>query len=144
MSPMNLESDIEVTDLGYQDIFGADPDVFRPERWLEAPPERRDLMGRMVDLLFGHGRYMCAGKSLAIMELNKIFVEVCALAPVPKVLSLLHGNTYGHLVLTCRDHGQLLREFDFQVINVTKPWTEEIYTNIFVSNLWMRITARQR
>ncbi|RYP45873.1 hypothetical protein DL768_007830 [Monosporascus sp. mg162] len=80
-------------------MFGADPEVFRPERWLEATPEQRDQMVRMVDLLFGHGRYICAGKALAIMELNKVFVE---------------------------------------------PWDEEIHTNIFVNNLWMRITPRQR
>ncbi|KAI1375115.1 cytochrome P450 [Hypoxylon crocopeplum] len=95
-----------------KDMFGPDPDTFRPERWLEATPEQRDKMVRHVDLLFGHGRYMCAGRSLAIMTLNKIIVE-------------------------------LLRQFDFQLINLTKPWVEEVYTNIFVSNLWMRITERQ-
>ena len=58
------------------DIFGADPDVFRPERWLEASPERRAEMDRVGDLVFGHGRFMCAGKVLALMELNKTFVEV--------------------------------------------------------------------
>ncbi|RYP68924.1 hypothetical protein DL770_008340 [Monosporascus sp. CRB-9-2] len=40
---------------------------------------KRDQVARMVDLLFGHGRYICAGKALAIMELNKIFAEVRSL-----------------------------------------------------------------
>ncbi|KAH9896258.1 cytochrome P450 [Xylariomycetidae sp. FL2044] len=96
-----------------KDIFGPDPEVFKPERWIDASAERRDQMARVVDLLFGHGRYMCAGRGLALMELNKVFVE-------------------------------LLRRYDFQLVNITKPWTEEIHTNIFVSNEWMRITERQR
>ncbi|KAI0449061.1 cytochrome P450 [Xylaria acuta] len=93
-------------------IFGADPDVFRPERWLVASPAQRDKMASVVDLSFGYGRYVCSGKPLAVMELNKIYVE-------------------------------LLREFDFQLINVTKPWVAEFYTNLYISNQWMRITARK-
>ncbi|KAI1081406.1 cytochrome P450 [Whalleya microplaca] len=93
-------------------IFGADPDVFRPERWLGVSSAQHDQMTSTVDLLFGQGRYICSGKPLAVMELNKVFVE-------------------------------LLREFDFQLINVTKPWDVEFYTNIFISNQWMRITDRQ-
>lgn len=33
-------------------------------------------MTSVVDLSFGHGRYICSGKPLAVMELNKIYVEV--------------------------------------------------------------------
>lgn len=59
-------------------IFGNDVDVFRPERWLEAEahPARKALMMRAVDLNFGYGRWVCIGKHIAIMELNKIFFEV--------------------------------------------------------------------
>ena len=67
--------------LRHEPTFGADADVFRPERWLEAEaePGRRARMERVCELVFGHGRFMCAGKVLSFMELNKIFVEVCAL-----------------------------------------------------------------
>lgn len=60
------------------DVFGEDVDVFRPERWLEtdADPTRKALMTRVVDLNFGYGRWVCIGKHIAMMELNKIFVEV--------------------------------------------------------------------
>ncbi|KAK7715154.1 hypothetical protein SLS64_003851 [Diaporthe eres] len=95
-----------------KELFGADPDVFRPERWLGVSPGQRDRMTSVVDLSFGHGRYICSGKPLAVMELNKVYVE-------------------------------LLREFDFQLINVTKPWVVEFYTNLYISNQWMRVTARK-
>lgn len=58
------------------DIYGKDAAVFRPERFLEASAERRLEMERTTELLFGFGRYMCAGKVFAFMELNKVFVEV--------------------------------------------------------------------
>lgn len=62
-----------------RDTFGVDADVFRPERWLEAAAADEDRfreMGAVVELDFGYGRYQCLGKSIAFMELNKIFVEV--------------------------------------------------------------------
>ena len=33
-------------------------------------------MERNNDLIFGHGKYSCLGKSVAVIELNKIFVEL--------------------------------------------------------------------
>lgn len=61
-------------------LWGDDADVFRPERWLEAEPQgNRDRLQRMkeaVDLVFGFGKYSCLGKPIAMMELNKVFVEV--------------------------------------------------------------------
>jgi cytochrome P450 len=56
--------------------FGEDVDVFRPERFMDARPERRLEMERTTELIFGIGGFMCAGKTVAFMELNKIFVEV--------------------------------------------------------------------
>jgi len=66
-------------------VFGADADVFRPERWLGLDPNRRLEMERHAELIFGHGRYMCAGKTVAFMELNKIFFEVCLLSSFPNI-----------------------------------------------------------
>lgn len=58
-------------------LFGADADAFRPERFLGLPaPAALVEMRRNVELAFGHGRYMCAGKPLAFMEFNKIYFQV--------------------------------------------------------------------
>ncbi|KAK2052135.1 cytochrome P450 [Colletotrichum caudatum] len=61
-----------------KETFGPDADVFRPERWLEAAgdEERFREMTSVIDLAFGHGRFQCLGKTIAAMELNKIFVEL--------------------------------------------------------------------
>jgi len=58
-------------------IFGHDVELFRPERWLEADRDTRSEMRATIDLIFGYGRWACAGKSVAFLELNKVFVEVC-------------------------------------------------------------------
>lgn len=58
-------------------IFGSDVQLFRPERFLECSEDKKTEMSRTVDLVFGYGRWMCAGKTLALVELNKIFFEVC-------------------------------------------------------------------
>lgn len=64
------------------EVFGADAAVFRPERWLEADTEagteKRTEMVASVEMMFGTGRWMCAGKPIAYMELYKAFFEVCA------------------------------------------------------------------
>jgi cytochrome P450 len=59
--------------------FGPDADHFRPERWTEASEEKFAHMASTVDLIFHYGKYQCLGKSVALMEFNKIFVEVCHL-----------------------------------------------------------------
>lgn len=64
-----------------QDIYGSDAHYFRPDRWLELEPgsERLVRMERTQELIFGSGRYGCLGKSLAFVELNKVFATVCLL-----------------------------------------------------------------
>ena len=37
-----------------------DPDVFRPERWLDSPPEQIQLMEKYF-IPFGRGSRMCVG-----------------------------------------------------------------------------------
>lgn len=57
-------------------VWGEDADVFRPERWLVA---EGDELKRMVDALdthFGHGKYSCLGKPIALMEIHKAVYEV--------------------------------------------------------------------
>jgi cytochrome P450 len=71
-------------------IFGEDAEVFRPERWIDADQECLAKMNSVVELIFHSGKYQCLGKSVALMEFNKIFVE-------------------------------LLRTFEFSVVNAEKP-----------------------
>jgi cytochrome P450 len=66
-----------------KDIFGNDADIFRPERWIEADASTRAKYERTTDVIFGSGRFVCLGRNIAWMELNKAFVEVCAHFPVP-------------------------------------------------------------
>ncbi|CAN8103392.1 unnamed protein product [Discula destructiva] len=78
--------------------WGDDAALFRPERWLDqtemekdrekegqadveeqqqtSTANRRVDMERLVDLAFGYGRFGCAGKPLAMMELSKVFFEL--------------------------------------------------------------------
>ncbi|KAJ4989638.1 benzoate 4-monooxygenase cytochrome p450 [Stagonosporopsis vannaccii] len=72
-------TDIGVSHLSFlhsKHIFGDDAEVFRPERWLEAEPEYLSKMNSTVDLIFHSGKYQCLGKHVALMEFNKIFVEL--------------------------------------------------------------------
>ncbi|KNG49861.1 cytochrome p450 [Stemphylium lycopersici] len=60
--------------------FGPDAELFRPERWLEAAasddPTQLAEMTNTVDLVFHYGKYQCLGKNVALMEFNKVFVEL--------------------------------------------------------------------
>ncbi|KIX94105.1 uncharacterized protein Z520_10131 [Fonsecaea multimorphosa CBS 102226] len=59
-----------------RDLFGPDAAVFRPERWLEADPDTAKAYERVWELSFAEGRFSCLGKGIALMELNKVFVEL--------------------------------------------------------------------
>jgi len=61
-----------------RDVFGRDATLFRPERWLDSSPEERAKMEKVQELVWGYGKYHCLGRSVALIELNKIFVEVCS------------------------------------------------------------------
>ena len=57
-------------------VFGQEPEFFSPERWMGIGEEEFAKMARVVDLIFGYGKYKCLGKTVAWVELNKVFVEV--------------------------------------------------------------------
>ena len=57
-------------------IFGPDANTFRPERWLDVPEAQLQRMEKNNELIFSYGRYKCLGQAVALIELNKIFVEV--------------------------------------------------------------------
>ncbi|KJZ79493.1 hypothetical protein HIM_00962 [Hirsutella minnesotensis 3608] len=65
--------------LRMKELFGPDAEVFRPERWLEAEAEDPEKLKEMiagVELVFGYGKFQCLGRTIAQMELNKVFVEL--------------------------------------------------------------------
>lgn len=62
-------------------LWGEDAKVFRPERWLNASPEKLKAMEANVDLVFPYGKWQCLGKNVALMELNNVFLEVSFFMP---------------------------------------------------------------
>ncbi|KAF2183228.1 pisatin demethylase [Zopfia rhizophila CBS 207.26] len=53
------------------EVFGADVDVFRPERWVEASPEKlKEMKATMFQ--FGAGARTCIGKNVSLLEIYKL------------------------------------------------------------------------
>ncbi|CAJ0540849.1 Ff.00g077560.m01.CDS01 [Fusarium sp. VM40] len=59
-----------------EDIWGSDAGEFRPERWLESEGEKLKEMESALELIFSYGRWQCLGRPVALMELNKVYVEL--------------------------------------------------------------------
>lgn len=59
-----------------EDVYGPDAAVFKPERWLLAEGEQLKEMERCQELVFGYGATKCLGIPIALMNLNKVFVQV--------------------------------------------------------------------
>ncbi|KAK6834040.1 cytochrome P450 [Apiospora arundinis] len=98
-----------------QEIFGEDAQMFRPERWLEqeqTDPEKRVQMMRAAELVFGYGRWQCSGRAIALIELNKIFV-------------------------------QIMRNFDLESVNPSKPWVAVNHNVWLQSEMWVKLTERK-
>lgn len=57
-------------------VWGEDADMFRPERWLLAEESELKRMIAAWDTHFGHGKYVCLGKPIALMEIHKAVFEV--------------------------------------------------------------------
>ncbi|CAI0642619.1 unnamed protein product [Colletotrichum noveboracense] len=57
-------------------VYGPDADVFRPERWLEAEDDQLKSMTAQWELVFKYGKWQCLGKTVALLEMNKVFVEL--------------------------------------------------------------------
>lgn len=58
------------------DIFGQDAAIFDPERWILGEHDALKQRERVWELSFSYGRFVCLGRPIALMELNKVFVEV--------------------------------------------------------------------
>ena len=62
--------------LANNDVFGPDPLVFRPERWLEADSVKLGQMERAYNLAFNWGETRCLGIRIANTLITKFFFEV--------------------------------------------------------------------
>lgn len=58
-------------------VFGDNADLYWPDRWLDVEAEKLRVMDNTVELVFGQGKWGCLGKPISLLELNKVFVEVC-------------------------------------------------------------------
>ncbi len=57
-----------------KDVFGADAELFRPERWLG--DSKTTVMEQTVMTAFASGgKWECLGKNIAQLELNMVFIE---------------------------------------------------------------------
>ncbi|KAK4451284.1 cytochrome P450 [Podospora aff. communis PSN243] len=103
-----------------RETFGEDADVFRPERWLEEKEERKlGRMNEVVNMVFGHGKFGCLGKPLAMMELNLVFVEWDA-----------------------DDGGWLFRRYEFSLIDPVTPMKLRNATLWLISDFWLKVVPR--
>lgn len=50
--------------------------MFRPERWLKGSEEVRKKWDLNLNMVFECGKYLYLGKNVAMMELNKVFVQI--------------------------------------------------------------------
>lgn len=78
------------------EVFGADCEVYRPERWLprdgsEKEKSRVLCMTETVTLNFGSGRFGCLGRGVATMELNKGVPEV-------SFVTLMHSGRLANII----------------------------------------------
>ena len=65
------------TVMRHKGTFGEDAEMSRPERWLDIPVNEWRVMEQTVLMDFASGsRWECLGKTIAMIELNKTYVEV--------------------------------------------------------------------
>ncbi|KAM5355339.1 hypothetical protein ACJ41O_001985 [Fusarium nematophilum] len=92
-------------------VWGEDAGMFRPERWLLAEGDELKRMVAAVDTQFGHGKYACLGKPIALMEIHKAVFE-------------------------------LIKRYDFAVMNPEKPIKTQTSVFLFASDFWVKIIKR--
>lgn len=130
-------------------VYGLDAETFRPERWLEVKDEDHlRAMNSTWELVFKYGKWQCLGRSVALMELNKVFVEVCRavvprLVPDPgpaRLVLLTPPPKFLANILISVVHGQILRRYDFGLLNPPSPWNS-FSAGIFIqSDLAVKVT----
>ncbi|KAK5655218.1 hypothetical protein OQA88_6117 [Cercophora sp. LCS_1] len=57
-------------------MWGEDAAVFRPERFLHGTADELQERENVVDAGFGHGKWKCLGRSIALVEISKAVTEM--------------------------------------------------------------------
>lgn len=118
-------------------LFGQDADIFRPERFTELEAAKRSEMERNVELAFGYGQWMCAGKTIAFMELNKVIFGVSCCSSTLLMNSPCTRNSANRIIL------QVFRAFNMQVIDPLKPCDIKSYGVFIETDLRIRVSHEQ-
>ena len=96
--------------------FGADADIYRPERWLEdasSDEAAKAEMDKSLDLVFGYGKNACLGKPIAQIEMRKTVAE-------------------------------LLRRFDMSIVRPERPFNSVNRNGLFIQDdMLVRIVKRE-
>jgi cytochrome P450 len=80
MNPWTLNFD--------EEIWGADTEAFKPERWLQAPGEEKEVFEKRLavmkhnDFSFSYGPRVCLGRHIATLEIYKVMPTVLGLLDV--------------------------------------------------------------
>lgn len=96
------------------DIWGADVEEFRPERWLEAEkdPERLKQLEQYY-MPFGLGSRTCLGKHISYLEMTKLIPQV-------------------------------VRNFDFELLQPNKPWECKSYWFVKPRSFLVRVSRIEK
>ena len=76
------------------EVFGPDPKIFRPERWLISDMSKLKEMERVHELAFNRGLTRCLGIRIANTLISKFFFEVSTLSPPPSSSMLLTCSAF--------------------------------------------------
>lgn len=75
-----------------REIWGDEPEKYRPERWLEADESQRSKMER-CNLAFGAGKRMCIGQHIAWIEMKKVLPALLMKFEVRYIVSFFLSTT---------------------------------------------------
>ncbi|OQE12327.1 hypothetical protein PENVUL_c001G04696 [Penicillium vulpinum] len=97
-----------------KDIFGADAEEWKPERWIPATEKDQGRISTMNGFLttFGMGARSCVGRNIALVEVHKFIA-------------------------------QFFYHFDIEVINKEKPWVVKSQWFAIQKDFWVKIKERE-
>ncbi|KAI1177650.1 cytochrome P450 [Nemania sp. FL0916] len=123
------------------EVFGEDAEVFQPDRFLGGGPNVERMI-ESVELMFGHGRFQCLGKVLVMMELNKMYVQVCTHYQ-DTCCSFIpwHNHSWACKEPLLTLFQQLLRHFDFEIKNPEQPWKRDGYGSYVITDFWAKVSV---
>ncbi|KAE9991893.1 hypothetical protein EG327_010680 [Venturia inaequalis] len=111
-----------------EEIWGPEPDSFKPERWLQGEGEAKDVFEKRLavmkhnDFSFSYGPRVCLGRHIATLEVWKV---------MPTMLGLLDIE-FVHPEKEWRVEGSFFaRQFD---MDVRMKWREGVNRELYIEN----------